>query len=333
MEIRRLHLDEWGQRLPSSGFDVFHRPEALAAMDDHTDAAMYLLGAFKGEEPVGLLPVFVQKNVIGSVVYSPPPSMGIPYGGPLLLASSPKRRKIERVNREFTRTVLEELGAESRFSLFRMLGCPAYTDPRPFRWAGQRIETRFTYVLEVPEEPDQLLGRFSSDLRSEIKNLRDSDLQVSVGGEAATRRVTRDVISRYEEQGESAPITPGYVCDLVESLGAYARTYIARDAAGNYRGGVIVLFSNDTACYWQGGVSSTYEGYSVNSLLHWRVVQDIANDSPVESVNRYDLIGANVERLSNYKAKFNPDLVPYYLVESSGPGMTVAKTAYGVLNK
>lgn len=333
MEIRRLDLDEWDRRLPGSGFAVFHLPEVLGVLDDHTDAVMHLIGGFKGQEPVGMVPVFVSDSVVGRTVFSPPPSMGVPHLGPVLMPSSPKRRKIERVNRTFTREVVAELDLNSRFTLFRMVAGPMYTDPRPYHWTDHRVTPRFTYRLAVQEDPDQLLGRFSSDLRREIRNLRDVDLEVSVERESGTRRVARDVITRYDEQDESAPITARYVCDLVEALGDRARTYVARDSGGNYQGGIIVLYSNDTAYYWQGGVSGTYDGISVNSLLHWRIIEDIGDGSPMESVVSYDLVGANTERLSIYKSKFNPDLVPYYLLESTGPAMTAAKTAYRVLSK
>lgn len=333
MEVRRLDLDEWSQALPPSGFDVFHTSDALAVLDRHADLEMTLYGGFKGQETVGLLPVFVRENAVFRAAFSPPPSMGVPHMGPVLMPTSPKRRKIERVNRDFTREIVDALDVTSRFTLFRMVGGPEYRDPRPFAWAEQRVDTRFTYVLDVPGDPDDLLGRFSADLRREIRKGDELDLRTSVEGAAAAEQVARDVVSRYYEQGETAPFTVEYVRDLVEALGPRARTYVARDADDAYVGGIIVLYSNDRANFWQGGVSRNHDGVSVNSLLHWRIIQDIADGSPIESVTAYDLVGANTERLSSYKAKFGAELVPYYVVESPGRGMDVAKRAYQVVNK
>lgn len=328
MRIERVELDEWGRMLPPSGVNIFHRPEVLSVLDEYSDADLQLLGGFKGEEPVACLPVFIQESVIGQAVFSPPPSMGIPYLGPLLSPASPKRSKIERVNWDFTREIVDELGLDSRFTLFRIIGAPKYSDPRPFHWAGHRVETKFTYVLEVPDDPDDLLGDFSRDLRRDVRDGTDLDLTVSVEDEQATERVTRDVMSRYEEQNETPPITPEYVRELIAALGDRARTYVARDTDGSYLGGIIVLYSDDTAYFWQGGVSQSYKGRSVNSLVHWHIIQDIASSPSLESVTNYDLVGANTQRLCKYKVKFGGNLVPYYVVESSGSGMTVAKKAY-----
>jgi hypothetical protein len=86
-----------------------------------------------------------------------------------------------------------------------------------------------------------------------------------------------------------------------------------------------VLYSDDRASFWQGGVKRDVDGVSLNSILHWRVIRDIAAGEPIPSVD------ANTERICTYKAKFGADLVPYYAVESSGRGMAVAKRAYQVL--
>lgn len=45
----------------------------------------------------------------------------------------------------------------------------------------------------------------------------------------------------------------------------------------------------------------------------------------------YDLMGANTERLCRYKSKFGAELVPYFAVETSSPGMKAAKRAYQAL--
>ncbi|MFC7137880.1 hypothetical protein ACFQRB_18380 [Halobaculum litoreum] len=51
------------------------------------------------------------------------------------------------------------------------------------------------------------------------------------------------------------------------------------------------------------------------------------------SVDTYDLMGANTERICRYKSKFGADLVPYYTVESEGAGMKAAKTAYRLMSR
>jgi hypothetical protein len=125
------------------------------------------------------------------------------------------------------------------------------------------------------------------------------------------RAVHEDTRARFEEQDEQYGRTWEYVRDLAEALGDRCRAYVARASTGQYLGGITVLYSNDMGYFWQGGTRATHEGTSINGRIHWRIMEDIAAGEPVPSVGRYDLMGANTERLCQYKSKFGADLVPY----------------------
>ncbi len=329
MRVERLTLSEWESALPDSGFEVFHLPAALETLDEHAPGDLRLFGGFKGDRPVGLLAAFVRRRTVGSAVVSPPPGFGVPALGPLVMPASPKVRKRESVNRTFADEVLSELAVGSPRTLVRMVCSPTYPDPRPFMWEGLDVEPAFTYVLDVGEQsPDEVLSGFSKGLRREIRNGRDLEVDVAVEGLSAARQVFEDTRDRYREQSEDFPLEWPYVRDLVDALGDRARTYVARGPGGDFLGGITVLYSNDAAYFWQGGAKASFDGVSVNSLLHWAIVEDVATAPPVPSVTKYDLVGANTQRLCRYKAKFGADLVPYHVVESSQPWMGAVKKAY-----
>ncbi len=333
MRLEELDTDEWSQALPGSGFEVFHTTAALDVVDDHTTATRKLFGAFKGQEPVGLLPVFVESKAGGTIVTSPPPGMSVPRLGPIVMPTSPKQRKREAVNRKFVDLVLEAVDADSRRSLVRLV-CPiTYTDPRPFQWADMDVDQSFTYVLDLEStDAEAVKGGFSRDLRKAIRSGIESGVTVDVEGPDAVGKVYDDVDARYAEQGETFPADREYVCDLVDALGDRGRVYVARDSSGEYLGGIIALYSNDLIAFWQGGVRASYEGESINDLLHWEIITDALDDEP-HDVSGYDLVGANTPRLCRYKSKFGADLVPYHNVESSGAQMSMAKRAYSLVNR
>ena len=356
MRVEQLELSEWESALPNDGFEVFHLPEALEVVDRHADAEMKLFGGFKGQQPIALLPAFVQRKSVGTAVTSPPPGLGIPRLGPILMPTSPKRRKQEKINQEFTESVLERVGTDlgldrrladagvespvaekvlntlnvdSRLTLFRMVCNTAYGDPRPYSWTDLQVEPNFTYFLDLDGRDAQAVRKsFSKSLRREIRDAEELDVTIEAEGLEGARDVYRATERRYAEQDEPFTQSWSYVRDLFEALGERARTYVARDDDGEYLSGITVLYSNDAAYFWQGGAKAIYEGTAVNSLIHWRLIEDIIEEPPVESVTQYDLMGANTERLCRYKAKFGADLVPYYVVESSGTTMNVAKRAY-----
>jgi len=335
MEIEQLSLEEWGDALPSSGFEVFHTPAALDVLDDHTAGELRLYGGFKGNQPVGLFPVVVQERAFGRGLLSPPPGLAIPRLGPIVMPTSPKRRKQEKVNGRFAEQVLEELDVDSSLTLFRTVCPTSYPDPRPYVWSNLSLDTSFTYHLEIGDDTDQMLKSFSKSLRREVRDAKDLDIVVDVAEEDGVRTVFERTRDRYEEQDRGFTLDWAYVSDLTRQLADddRCRTYVVRTPEGRFLSGIVVLYSNDAAYYWLGGARTTYEGTSVNSLLHWHIIKDIADGEPRESVTKYDLMGANTERLCRYKSKFGASLAPYYTLESGGAGMTAAKTAYRLVSR
>ncbi|OVE85954.1 GNAT family N-acetyltransferase [Natronolimnobius baerhuensis] len=331
MDIERLTLEEWGDALPRSGIEVFHDPDALAVLDAHTDAEMRLYGAYKGQQAVGLLPVFVDQKSVGRTVFSPPLSLGVPRLGPVINPNSPKQRKWERINSELADAVMADLETDKRSTLFRMT-CPVgYEDPRPYNWNDASIEPKFTYVVDLEDAQDieDAMSGFSKSLRNEMRRVDEVDLTIETEGVDSALRIYDDVVAQYEEYDDTAPMSRQFVRDLLSSLDDDRwRVYVARTPDGEYKSGILSLFSNDLAYYWQGGVVASYENVSVNNLIHRTILEDIVTDPDLESVTGYDLVGANTERLCEYKGKFNGELRPYYVVESSGLEMTLAKSAY-----
>lgn len=334
MNIQELTVDEWANALPDRGFEVFHLPEVLAVLADHSPGRLHLYGGFNGDNPIGLFPVFDQSRTVGRGLLSPAPAMGIHRLGPLVMPSSPKQRKREKVNQSFVRAVLDQIGARDSRTLFRTI-CPlSFDDPRPFEWEGFDVKIGFTYSLETHDITlEELSNSLSRSLRREIRDGHDLDISVNTGKEDAIREVFDQTRERYGEQDKEYRLNWKYVQDLTTTLMERdrCRCYVARTPDGEFLSGITVLYSNDAAYFWQGGARTIYDNVSINSLLHWHVIQDIVENPPIDSVTRYDLMGGNTERLCRYKSKFGATLVPYYIIESSGMQMQLAKRAYQMI--
>lgn len=329
MRLEGLTFSEWADALPEEGFGVFHTPEALRVLDEHATGKLQLIGAFKGQQPVGLLPIFIREPPGAQVALSPPPGFGIRRMGPMLMSTSPKSRKQEKLNREFTEKVINVVGADSPLAFVYMSCEQGYSDPRPYHWNGFDVYPSFTYRLDLRSRTaDEVLKSFSKSLRREIRKGEDTDISIRTQGTAGAQEVYRATQARFEEQGMSFPLTWEFTRDLLEALGERARVYIAESSDGEFLGGIIVLYSNDTAYFWKGGVKRSYQNISVNSLLHWEIITDIIEDPPRDSIDWYDLYTADNERITLYKSKFGGELTAHYKIESAGLPMTIAKKSY-----
>ena len=331
MNVKEISSSEWEAALPSEGYELFHTVEALEVLARHWSGELRLFGGFKGQEPIGLLPLFVNEHRVGRIVSSPPVGFGVGRLGPVVMSTSPKQRKREAVNKRFVRNVLEAIDATDQFTLFRVVGTTTYSDPRPFKWDGFDTTPDFTYQVHVGSNtPQQVLESFSRDLRSDIRRRDEVGITVRRRQPGDAKKIYDAMVERYHEQGKDQPVSWAFVDDLLAAVGDRARIYVAESDEGAFLSGMIVLYADDTACNWKGGTkpSNLETSVSVNNLLHWKIIEDICTDPSLDPITTYDFYTANNERLSRYKSSFNGTLVPYYTVESDGVPMAIAKRAY-----
>jgi len=300
----------------------FHRAEALDVFADHADADLHRLVGFKGQEPVGVFPVYEVTKGPATVAASPPPGLKLPYLGPVMVNTDKlKRRKRDRRHRRFVDAALDWVDGELSPSLVNLRTAVGYDDVRPYQWRDYEVEPRYTYVVDLDTTAEDLLSRFSSDLRSRVRDDYDTSYEVVEAGPAAIDTIVAVTRDRHREQGESFPITAEFVRDLADALPpGTVRPYVCR-VDGEVVGGLVDVEDDTSAGAWIAS-GKTDAPVPVNDLLEWQVCVDGIE----RGLERLDLMGANHERIYTYKAKFAPDLVPYFSLQTGSVGMnTVAK--------
>lgn len=301
------HVD----RSPETG--PFHRWEALAVMARHSGSTLHPLVGVVGEEPVGLLPVFGISKGPFDVVFSPPPPLWVPNLGPATVNMGKlSQRKSERRLIRFIQGCLDRIEGTLDPSLIRISTVEEFVDVRPFAWNDFDIRPVHTYVVDLDPGPDQLRRQFSGDARRNIDEAMDADVTVEEGTWGDVGWIVSQVRNRYRAQSIPFKLPRGFVGDLYSAMpDGYVRPYVCRRGADRL-GGIIVLDDGETAYRWLGGVKPNGDvDLSVNDVLDWQVMLD-AKERGVDS---YDFVGADDRRLNRYKAKFCPDLVPYYALE------------------
>lgn len=302
----------------------FHRAETLDVMSRHADATLHPYVGYKGQEPVGIFPIFEISKGPVSTAFSPPPQLKISYLGPALLNhTKQKQRRHEKTNSRFISACLAELNETVDPKYTHLRTSVQYADGRPLIWEGFDSKTRYTYVVDLNLPEDELLAAFSSDARSNITGTDDDSYEISRGGISEIRWTIQRLQERHAEQDVAFDITPAFVIDLWRQLpDDVFRVYSCR-VDGKFVGGHLTLEAGETVYGWQSW-GSTDVDVPVNDLLDWAIISS-ARDRGLGS---YDLVGANNERISKYKAKFNPQLRTYQTMERGTPVMNLASEIY-----
>ena len=314
----------------------FHRLEALEVVAAHSGAKLHPLIGRKGQEPVGLFPLFELSRGPATVAFSPPPDLRVSYLGPALLNMGKlKRRKAERRLRSFVDGCFAWLREQVTPWYLHVRTDHRYEDVRPFKWNDCTVTPNYTYLIPLESDESDLLARFSSDAR---RNVRDSsggsnadrDFEVAEGGGADVERILDQVRGRYESQGIPFHLANGFVRDLYTRLpDGIVRPYVCR-VDGEFVGGILALEDDDTVYRWQGGVRTNLDvDVPVNDLLDWHVMTDARK----RGVGSYDLVGADTPRINRYKAKFGPELATFYSVEGGSPPARFAASLYQRVRK
>ncbi len=291
----------------------FHRSEALAVLADHADATLYRYVGYKGQEPVGVFPVFEVKRGPVTGAFSPPPQLSVPFLGPALLNQDKlKQRKAERRHRRFLDASLDQVGEDVSPGYSKYKTGTAYQDLRPFKWNDCTVEPEYTYVIDLESDPETVLDRFSSDARRNVTDGADVEYDIVEGDADTARTIIDQVRRRYEAQDRPYGPTEDYVADLYESLPERSiRPYACR-VDGEFAGGIVAVADGESVYRWQGGVRPEVDvDLAINDHLDWRVMRDAMDDGIAE----YDLVGAGVPRINKYKAKFNPRIRAYHEIE------------------
>ncbi|MFC7137893.1 lipid II:glycine glycyltransferase FemX [Halobaculum litoreum] len=330
IEIREVTDDEtWNGYLDHAATPTpFHRAEALDVFERATGGRLHRLGGFKGQEPVGVFPVFEIDRGPVRGVFSPPPDLKLPYLGPTLVVrgSEPKRRRFDRQHHEFVEQALDYLTETVDPSLVHVRTAPGYDGVRPFSWRAYKVDPRYTYVIDLTRDEDDLLASFGSDARRNVTDEYDIDFEIAPGDAADIRAIVDQTARRHAEQDESFPIEPSFVVDLFDALPeGVVRPMVCR-VDGEVVAGTICVEAFGTAIRWLGSATPATD-LPANDILDWQYCREAAD----RGVEAFDLAGANNQRIAEYKAKFAPDLVPYYRVKNCSRTMDMAVSLYNKL--
>ncbi|RQG97179.1 lipid II:glycine glycyltransferase FemX [Natrarchaeobius chitinivorans] len=330
IDVRRATEDdlaEWNEYVRRSAQGTMcHEIEALRVQAEHANATLHPLVGFKGQEPVGIFPVFEIRKQFVTTVFSPPPHLRVPYLGPALLDhQSPKRRKRERRRQRFMDGCFEWIDDELNPKYGHVRTATAFDDARPFTWHGYDANPEYTYTVDLTLPEDDLLMTFSSDARSNVRNTDEEAYEVGVGGSEEIRLIHEQVSNRYESQGIGFDVPLEFVLDLADrSENGHVRPYTLC-VDDEFVGGILALEYGGRTGRWMGGVRTDADvDVPTNDLLDWAIMKD-GIESGLET---YDLVGADTRRINRYKAKFNPDLRTYYSLEYGSWGMRTAASVY-----
>lgn len=324
-------FDQWNSYVShSEQAGPFHQREGLELLADHTGTRLHPLVAYKGQQAIGILPVFERQKGPFTLVVTPPSRTEVYYlGAALLDAHQLKQRKRERRNRRFVYACHEWIEENVDPDFTHIRNTDRYLDHRPFKEKGYEVEPYYTYVTDLTIDEDDLLMAFARDARSNIRNTVEDAYRMEIGGLGEAKEIIDRVRERHADQDTPYFIDDDYVTRLYTKFpDDQVKPYTCYTDGGEMAGGILAIEHDDTIYRWQGG-TKTDTDIPINDLLDWHIMTDAKS----RGIERYDFIGANQRRICRYKSKFAPDLAAYHSARRRSRRADAVNTARTLLSR
>ena len=330
IEVRVLEdKDLWNELIRlSTHATIFHEWDWLKEAEKHSGWRLFPLVCYKGMEPVCLLPVFYKKIKSLNLVFSPPPKLAIPYLGMLILNNSELKNSIIESNYRRSIGALNEFFKELNSDFVRIFTPPNFIDMRPFKWDGYSTEPFYSYAINLDRSREDLWMSLEKKLRQNIKKAKKQGFEIYEGGRRELKKVVELVNLRYSEQNRSSDVNLEYLLEVYGIFKDNVKVVVV-DYEGEILTGIIDLAYRDRISSWIGNPKVTVSGTYPNDLLNWHVIENAQK----RGYKKYEIIGANTERLSEFKARYNPDLWIYFLVAKKNLKGSIASALYSVVGE
>ncbi len=288
---------------------VFHTTKWLGVVDAIRPGTLRFLRVMHGRETIGILPHTHLRRGPFRLVFSPPPGLGMQYLGPLI----PGWTEMKQGKREQRLTMIAEALVvhlrETRNQYCQIRWAPGMEDARAFQWNGFEALPRYIYVLPLSDEAS-VWESLGGNVRSSIRRHAD-DIPVVRGSPEDWPIFEQRLERRYSEQGLDRALPRGYLEALRRSLGD-ALTLLVAHRGDEWLGAAALILSQGRMILWQGALKGP-AGPSVNDVLVWSAIRHACTLGSRE----FQLMGANTQRIAEFKAKFNPRLETYLEMRKS----------------
>jgi len=319
-------LKNWDSLIEVSPYgSIFHILDWLRIAEKHTNSKLYPLIGIKGEKVIGVFPIFYKKKGPLKMVFSPPPKVGIPYMGPVLLGYEKlKQEKKESLIMDFFTGVDNFIHDNFNPDYISFELSPGLIDCRPFKWLGYQAEPLYSYLLDISVGLSDLESNFSIQARRNIKKAEKDGMSIELGSKEGLLVLYDRLYGRYEEQERKIPISKDYLIDVFDKFNPKnLKVFIIWYQEDIISGGIKLCY-NDRIIDWIGQPKTTVR--TANDYLHWGVMKWGIE----HKLNYYEILGANTLSISQFKSKFNPELDVYFGIKKATISGTVAEKLYKI---
>jgi lipid II:glycine glycyltransferase (peptidoglycan interpeptide bridge formation enzyme) len=309
---------------------LYHSWEWLKIAEKHSETKLFPLVYFDGkdEKPFGAIPLFYMKKWGLRFIFCPPPRTSITLG-PVFVDKAYSQHKLELAYIDFYTQV--EKFIESLHPVYTfILTSPGLLDVRPFSWGHYDVTPFYTYMLDLRTGTETVWNNLSRSLKEHVKRAARQGISVEESRDIDDiNKLYYALKERYAQQRINLPLTLDYLRDLYHQFHPSGLKVYQAMHEGKIASSAIGVMYKDTAISWQGGYRNGNGNSEVNELLAWESISRASQNG----YKSFEIEGANSQHLCDFKSRFCPTPVIYFMMKKSRLLGTLAEKAYFAIYK
>ncbi len=306
---------EWNDVVWESPYGtVFHTFEWMDILEKQYKVKKRTLGIFENEELIGVFPTFLQRKAFLKILTSPLHETATPYGGPIV-----ENNKLNDVIQAF------DTYSECA-DYYDITFSPKYNLSQYLQNNFNFVE-RYTYILNLDQPLDLIWENLNKKCRNAIRKAKKNDVTIVEGNSKKDLEdFWRMTEVTFHKWGTESPISIDYTKAVYNAFFPEEQfKIIFAEHDGERIGGAIFLCFADRIYYWQGASYPEYYRFAPNNLIQWHIIEWAVKNG----FRTYDMLGANIPSIANFKGSFGGDLVKYsYIQKSHSPMATAGRQTY-----
>jgi hypothetical protein len=294
----------------SSHGTLFHTVKWLKIVQKRLNAEFLPLMFYKGNQLVAIYPLFVIKQGIIKLAFSPPPRAYMLYLGPVIadfdkLKQDKKESMYIQIQEEMDKYIFKTKCCKYA----RIRSSPGLYDSRPLKWSGYTVDPCYTYRIDLTKGIDFVWEQFEGKLRVKINNAIKKGVTVRLGDEEDLDYIHSLLYDRYIQQGIQPTDYKKYLLDIYQKFYPDNLKIFIAEYNGQRISGTFNLCWKNVMYLWVGVPKSELSGISPNDLINWEAIK-WASANGLEYYEEMD--AGDDPRLTPFKSKYDPDLVIWY---------------------
>jgi hypothetical protein len=298
---------KWDEIVTNSSLGtIFHSWKWLKIVETHTRSKLVPIIGYSGSTPIGILPLFVQKKGLITMVSSPPAKSALLFLGPVLAGwDSINQSKRESNYIEFQKEIDEYIKKEIKADYISISLPPKLLDIRPYLWADYKIDVLYDYVTPLHSSLDDLWLGLVKKMRANISKSKKMGFSVELGGKTELEEIYHLMVQRYDNQKKMETIPKNYLTDLFDQFPENLKIFTVK-YQGETVTGAICIHDKNYLISWIGSPKPNKPiSPSPNDLCEWEALAYAHS----HGMGEYIVYGAaRNERLHRYYVKMNPEL-------------------------